>query len=552
MEIHQYLALLRHWLWLIILGGAVAAVSAFAISRFQEPVYRATSILLINESLATNDNNSFQSLQSSERLAVSFVIRLTNYEVLTESITELGLDMTADELQKAVQVNSINNSQLISLNVEGHDPQIITALANEIPQKFAEHNMAMQLERFADSKINLEDELALVAEELILAESALNTELNDGNRQLAVDRLSGNMQSLRETHSRLLQSYEDIRVAEAENLNNIIIEEYARVPEEPIRPRIVTNTLLAGMVGIMLAIGVIFLIEYLDDTVKDSSSLEHITGLNVLGIITKQNNLDKDAPPVMVTQLRSPNAEAYRQVRTNVQYVGVSQELSTILVTSPSQGEGKSTIATNLAITLAQSNNKVVLIDCDMRRPTLHRKFNLPNNVGLTNLLLSKEDDPSFIQETGTENLRIITTGSLPPNPAELIQSERMQHILDWLNEVADYIVIDSPPALVVTDSILLSQIASITMLVVAAGKTRQQSLLLAIQRIKAVDGYIAGIIINKVHARHSSYYYHNYYAYQSDYFHTNNSANDRHNMYTYAVRLSAFLLSIIHHANKY
>ena len=531
MEIHQYIILFKRWTWLIILGGVVAATVAFVVSKSQKPLYQATSVLLISEGLTTNADGGFQSLQLSERLALSYVIRLTNYEVLAESIASLGLNIDIDDLAEAIQVNPINNSQLISLSVEGYDPQIIAALANEIPQKFAERNAAMQLERFANSKANLETELTHISEDLAAAELLLIMEQNNGNEQLSIEQLNDNIVCLRETHSRLLQSYEDIRVAEAGSLNNLIIDEYARIPTVPISPRVVTNTLLAGIVGIMLAVGVVFLIEYLDDTIKDPASLEHLTGLSTIGVIVKNTVTVKNEKNslVMMNQSRSPNAEAYRQVRTNVQYVGVGRELSTILVTSPNQGEGKSITAANLAITLAQASNKVILIDSDMRRPSLHHKFNIFNNTGLTDFLLSKENNSAFIQESGVENLQIITAGSLPPNPAELIHSERMQHIIDWLHETVDYIVLDSPPILAVTDAVLLSQLASTTVIVVEAGKTRQQSLLLGIQKIEAVGGHIAGILINKVSSRHSSYYY-NYYAYQWDYHFDNNKITGRKN----------------------
>jgi capsular exopolysaccharide synthesis family protein len=266
----------------------------------------------------------------------------------------------------------------------------------------------------------------------------------------------------------------------------------------------------------MVAAGFVFLIEYLDDTIKDPISVAQITDLSTIGLIAESPLQRENEPLIMMAQPRSPNAEAYRQLRTNVQYIGVSRPLSTILVTSPNAAEGKSTTAANLAIALAQADNRVLLVDGDMRRPFLHRKFGMSNDVGLTNLLLSREDDAAFVQETAVPNLRLITSGPLPPNPAELIHSERMKHLIEWLGETADYIVVDSPPVLAVTDSVLLSQLASTTLMVVEANKTRQQSLLLALQQIEAVGGHLAGILINKINPRRSGYYY-NYYSYYTD-----------------------------------
>lgn len=544
MEIQQYITLIKRWFWLIILGGLVAAGAAFIISKTQEPVYRASSLLLISEGAAPNSGGEFQAFQLSERLAQSYIERLTNYEVLTEAIGNLGLTMDPDALHNAMQASLVNNSQLIALSIEDTNPQVAAALANEIPTVFANRNMTMQLERFANSKANLETELAEIKAELASAEAVLAAEKSNGNEQIQVEQLTDNLLRLRETHSKILQSYEDIRVAEAGSLNNIIIDEHARIPTQPISPRTVTNTLLAGVVGVMLAVGVVFLIEYLDDTVKDPDSMESVTGLSTIGIIPKYTPRAENEKLVMEAQPRSPDAEAYRQARTNVQYVGVSQDLATILITSANANEGKSTTAANLAIALAQADSKVVLIDTDLRRPSLHHKFNVPNNMGLTNLLLSKENDVAFIQETETPNLRLITSGPLPPNPAELIHSARMKDIFDWLHEEVDYLVLDSPPVLAVTDAVLLSQLASTTLIVVEAGKTRQQSLLLAARQIEAVNGHIAGLIINKINPRRSGYYY-NYY-YQSNYHYLQNDNQGGKRKQKLGSMISGFFASVL------
>ena len=276
---------------------------------------------------------------------------------------------------------------------------------------------------------------------------------------------------------------------------------------------------MAGVVGVLLAVGTVFLVEYLDDTIKDPDILEQATGLSTMGLIAEYSSQDENEALVMVAQPRSPIAEAYRQVRTNVQYVSVSRDLSTILVSSANVGEGKSTTAANLAIALAQANSKVILVDSDMRRPVLHHKFGLSNSTGLTTLLLSKENDTAFLQETNITNLWLIPSGPTPPNPAELIHSERMKQVINWLHENADYVIVDSPPILAVTDSVLLSQIASTTLMVIQASETSQQSLIRAIQQIRAVDGHIAGILFNKVDLRRSSYYYNDYYR-SNDYYH--------------------------------
>lgn len=517
MEIRHYIALIWRWAWLIILGVLIAGGSAYLISRSQDPVYKATAVLLITEG-STNTTNDYSSFQYSEQLAQSYVQRLSNHEVLTQAILNLGLRMDPDDLAKNIQVSLLNNSQLIALSVEDTDPLVATALANEIPVVFAARNMDTQLERYASSKQNLENELSDVRQELAQVETALAAAKEQNESQANLDQLSNTILQLRDTHTRLLENFEDIRVAEASSLNNITVDEHARQPEAPIRPRTLTNTLLAAVVGGMVALGIIFLLEYLDDTVKEPEVIEQTLGVGVLGFIS-QNPVGADLEKLtMQATPRSPDAEAYRQLRTNIQYVGVSRDIKTLLITSTNASEGKSTIASNLALSLAQAGHQTILVDADLRLPTLHRRFHIANNNGLTNLLLDKTGEvEAFLQPTAVTNLRLLPSGPLPPYPSEMLMSDRMQQIMNQLGEKADFVIFDSPPLLAVTDGVLLSQLVNTTLLVVETGKTRTQAMLHAVKQINAVDGHIAGIVLNKIKRQRGSYYAYAYAYYDGD-----------------------------------
>ncbi|MBK9054554.1 MAG: polysaccharide biosynthesis tyrosine autokinase [Chloroflexi bacterium] len=512
MEINQYLNLLRRWFWVVLLGALIAGAAAYYWNSSQEPVYQATAILLIREGTVINDRSS---LQYSEDLAQSYIKRLTNYEVLQQSITNVEADISPDHLGGRIQVQPINNSQLIALSVELTDPELAAALANEIPAVFAARNMEQQLERFADSKANLETELARKQAEVNSAEMALTQAESNAAAQTEIDRLTDHVLRMRDAYSRLLQSYEDIRIAEASSLNNILIDEHARTPTIPISPRTMSNTILATVVGALLVAGLAFVIEYLDDTIKDPLSMEQELDLSTLGFVPTFTYKDIKETLIMVTQPRSPIAEAYRQVRTNIQYVGVSRDLKKLLITSPNSGEGKTVTSANLAIALAQAGNRVILVDADMRRPHLHRLFGYTNICGLTNLLLGANEETSCLQITMVPNLRLLTSGPMPPNPAELLGSARMAEVATWLTEQADFVIFDSPPVLAVTDSVLLSQMVDATLLVVKGGKTAFQALAVASRRIADVNGHIAGVLLNQM-SRKNSYGY--TYYYQADY----------------------------------
>ncbi|MCA9959777.1 MAG: polysaccharide biosynthesis tyrosine autokinase, partial [Anaerolineales bacterium] len=508
MELRQYINIFRRWFWLVLLGTGIAGFSAYIFSRTQQPIYQATSVLLIMEG-SPSTTTEFSAIQSSERLAQSYIERLTNYEVLEVAIANLGLTMQAKELQESMQVSLVNNSHLIALSVKHTSPKIAAALANEIPTVFAVRNMELQTDRFASSKLNLETELNDVRAELLLAEAQLTEAQSTSNDSTVIAQLADRVLRLRDTHSRLLQSYEDIRIAEASSLNNIIIDQHARPPVSPISPRVLSNAVLGAAVGGMLSLGLIFLIEYLDDTIQEPEQIENEWGVTTIGLVPVIDTEKLDGSLVMIKSPRSLEAESYRQLRTNIQYVDASHDLKVILVTSPNPGDGKTTTAANLAISLAQMGKNVILVDADLRRPRLHQVFEVSNAQGLTNLFLEKENDEALLQSVEIPNLKVLVSGPIPPNPAELLGSPRMRSILDWLTEQADYIVLDSPPVLTVTDAILLSQIATTTLLVAWMGGTKQKLLELAMRQIRVVDGHLAGIVYNRISdKRHGSYYY--------------------------------------------
>ena len=508
MELREYVSLFWRWLWLIALGAIVAGASAFLISRSQTPIYKSTAVLLVSE--GSTNSNEYQSLQVGEQLAQSYVVRLTNYEVLEQAIANLGLDIDPLALKEEMQVSALNKTQLISLSVSHPNPQTASDLANEIPRVFTEHNIGQQLERFASSKTNLEAELAKIETELQTAEAILQTDLQkSATEQGFLEQADNNVLRLRDAHSSLLQSYENVRVAEASSLNTIVIDEAARPTNEPISPRIASNTLLATAVGGMLAVGIAFLIEYLDDTIKTPFDIEQETGLTPLGSIERMKINHAVDALVVATDPRAPTSEGFRHIRTNIQYISVDRPLRTILVTSANMGEGKSTVSVNLATSLAQSGKKVVLVDADMRRPMLHRLLEVDGSRGLTNLIIRGREDTSFLKGTLIANLRLLPAGRVPPNPAELLGSERMKEVIAWLREQADYIIFDSPPLLAVTDGAVLSQAVDTTILV-ASSQTHLPAFIAGAKKIAALESHIAGVILNKMNPRsnHSYYYY--------------------------------------------
>lgn len=210
---------------------------------------------------------------------------------------------------------------------------------------------------------------------------------------------------------------------------------------------------------------------------------------------------------------KSHIAEAYRILRTNIEFSNIDKNIKTILVTSAQQNEGKSTSISNLASTFASlENKKVLIIDCDLRNPSVHKMFNVSNISGLTDVLTGQKDIDKCIEKTKVKNLDILKAGKIPPNPSEILQSKKMRNFMEVIKEYYDYIFIDSPPVGIVTDASILAQYADGTILLVAANEADIEAVKVAKERLEGVNANILGAILNKFEVDSSSYGYYNYY----------------------------------------
>ncbi len=521
MELRQYFTVLWRWLWLIVLGTLLAGGTAYLVSRNMTPIYRASTTLLINQ--ARNPAiTDYTSLMTSERLAKTYAELLTKRPVLEEVAKRLGVEAEETKepgggaLPAAIDVRPVRDTQLIELSVESDDPQLAMEIANTLPEVFIQQNAAMQVSRFASSKENLSEQLAIIESDMEATQQAIN-DLQDSESaadQAELARLQTTKTQYQNNFASLLQSYEEIRLAEVQTMDNIVIAEPARLPRFPIKPRKLQNTLLAAVVGCMLAVGVAFLIEYLDDTIKSSEDVSQALGLSTLGAITRFSTEDEDRL-ITAAQPRSPISEAYRALRTNIQYSSVDNPLRTLLITSTDPTEGKTTTVANLGTVMAQAGLSVIVVDSDLRRPVLHQYFEASRNLGLTNALLDKSPSTDgYLQETEVENLRVLASGPLPPNPSELLNSQRMRELIERLKGEADVLLFDSPPILAVTDASILANQVDGVLLVVDAGATRQGMAQRGKEQLDKVGANLLGVALNKLsHRGRGGYYYYYYYS---------------------------------------
>ncbi len=351
-----------------------------------------------------------------------------------------------------------------------------------------------------------------------------NPGANVSNDSPLVTRLQSTLDLYQKIYLNLINSRESIRLARLQNTPNVVQIEAAAVPTSPIRPQPMQNAMLAGAVGLMLAAGAVFLVEYLDDTLKTPEDAERLLGLPLIGYVAEMQSKGKSDAEVYVSrQPRSPVSESFRSLRTNLEFSSVDKPLRTILVTGAEAGDGKTTIAANLAAIFAQGGKRVLLLDADLRRPRLHRFLGIQNRLGLTDLFrdgLGVEAVTYQWSDANSKSLSVITSGSLPPNPAELLGSRKMDSILSELTSRSDVVIIDSPPS-IVADAQLLAAKVDCVLLVVQPGKTHAGAVRAMREQLDRAGAHIVGAVFNRIPRSHGYYYgsYHYYspYYYQND-----------------------------------
>ena len=368
------------------------------------------------------------------------------------------------------------------------------------------------------SALNADYQLALRKESTLKAEAAALKEEVMKRQDMGSEYniLKREVETSRALYEGILQRLKEIGVTSGIGSNNIAVIDPAEVPEAPFKPNPKTYLLVGVLLGLFGGAGLAFLFEKLDDTVKLPEDMERLR-LATLGVIPLTRGGGGDAPPLhLITHYdpRSGVAEAYRSLRTALTFstnVGAPKVLH---MASASQGEGKSTSAINLAIGFTQLGQTVLLIDCDLRRPSLHRMLQMDAEKGLSHYLAGEAKPSEVSHPAGLPNLFVIPAGPLPPNPGELLASARMVDLLALATEKFDRVIIDSPPVLGLADALILSNLAQHTVMVVAAGKTSRAHLLASLKRLRGARANLLGGLLTMLDARETGYRYYQSYEY--------------------------------------
>jgi len=511
-DLRRQIAIVRAWLPLLVASVVLSATAAFAVSSVLPKAYEAKSTLIVGQLLSAV-NPDYSQVLVSQRLSTTYAAVATKGPTLDSVIQRLGLSVSSDELSQHVRVDAPLDSSLLTITAQDADPARAAAIANALAEQLIASSPAIQ-GRHAEFQASIDADLQATQDQFNVIQAQVET-LNGlpertAKQEADLETFDGRLVTLRSTYTTLL-AYSS---GNASSLLTVV--EPATAPFNPISPKPLLNTLLAAVLGLLVAAGVVAVAERLDDGIRDSDAVLEAAGLSTLGAILRMKGDRTRSEIYRLAALlypRSGVAEAYRTLRTNIEFASVDAPIRTLVVTSSIPGEGKTTTASNLAIVFAQAGRRVLLVDADLRKPGVHLLFDLPNTHGFTTLLRNEHMDLDVIaQATEQANLRVLTTGPLPPNPAELMGSQRMRTVLERLQAAADLIVFDSPPLQAVTDSAILSSFLDGTLLVIDATHSNRHAVRLGREALVKAGANVLGAVLNRVPARADSDYA-SYYA---------------------------------------
>ena len=333
-------------------------------------------------------------------------------------------------------------------------------------------------------------------------------------KEVQYRRLKRNQENTAKLYAKVLMRLKESDLTARLRVNNIRLLDRAVEPKKPVHPRVKLNLLVGALLGLMLGIGLAFLIETMDTSIKSQEDVELVPGLTYLGFVPRvegsgggaRSGRRREAQPdtdlIVHRNPKSQVAESSRSIRTNLLFAASGASVGRLLVTSPAPREGKTTSAINLAIAMAQAGTRVLLVDTDMRRPRVHKIFEVPGNQGITSVLVGEAQIDDVIKTTEVPGLSVLPCGPTPPNPAELCQNESFRELLDQLEQRFDRLILDSPPVMVVTDAVVLSTMVEGVLMI---ARTNQ---------VQDVGGRLLGCVLNDMDLEHRGYGYRRYRPY--------------------------------------
>lgn len=509
-DLRSYLKVLSLRRWILI-ATLLTVVGATAVVTWRlTPIYEGVALVEIQPTSTSSSEASraLEALVDPTRGLQTQVSLAQSQEALNRAARELRLSST-DDLSDALAVELQPDTQILEIRVEHERPDEARAWANAVAAAYLDFRRDSVLENSSKRREKINADIEQTQQRI----TDIDIQSEQDPAAAAGLRAERDRELVRLTA--LQASLDELPDPDGTQLSGGRIITPAELPTDPVRPKKLLNLALSLVVGSLLGLGLVLVAENLDDRLKNPEEVEERVGAPVLGYVpfVKEWSESQRSRVAISSATASGAAEAYRTLRANLRFVSLEKPLRTILVTSPVAGAGKSTTAANLAAALAQDGSKVVLVSADLRRPSIHKIFGLSNSKGIVNIL-----DPEFplieaLQEPGIPNLRLLATGGLPPNPTEILGSERFAQVLSELRKIADYVILDAPPVLGLGDSSALASKVDGILLVVRTGAVTKREVSHSVDQLRKAGGNIAGTVLNAVEAEDGyGYYYHYYY----------------------------------------
>lgn len=461
-------------------------LAEFSIQLSKAQALRKESEDLYNQ-LHMQENNP-DAIESHPLLSTNLALQRIRDQILLadQKIAELTTKYGA---KHPLMIKALSDREILNQEKAREIKRIVQTIKNQyLLAKSQEQNIANLLEGSKQEMITLNEKM--IQYDIMQRESETNRALYDA----------------------LIKNIKQQGATEHSQMVNVWVVKKAQVPEKPATPKKTRNILLGLVLGLFGGIGCAFFIEYLDNTVKSSEEVERRFRVPVLGIVGQIDEKNKNIESIIIEDPRSPTAECYKSIRSSLMLSSPEHPPKSLLITSVEPQEGKTSTSLNIARTLAQTGNKVLLLDCDMRKPRLHAILGISNRVGLSSFL-SGNTDKEIVAKLEENNLTVIPSGPIPPNPSELLGSERMANLLQGLAKKFDYIILDTPPVMSVTDSQVLSHLVAGVVMVTRAGKTNYEMLGKGLKMLQSIHAPLLGIVINGMSKKVSGdYYYGGYY----------------------------------------
>ncbi|MDP2182301.1 MAG: polysaccharide biosynthesis tyrosine autokinase [Actinomycetota bacterium] len=519
MELLDYLNVIRVRKWVIIQAVVIVTVAAIVVSLIQPKVYQGEAKVLVSEkdSGAALFGTVLPEISSQPERGLQTQVQLMQLRPLAENtVRELGLEMSPEQLLQSVAVSAIGQTNIVLLTAKASSPDRAAEVANTMAAEYVEWSRVSKRESIKAAANEVDDRLQDARGEIL----ALGRRIHQEGKS---DELAAELQIAASSYTTLAEKLEQLRINEQLEFGSGRIVSAAVVDPRPVAPEPKRSALIGVALGMILGLGMAFLYEYLDNTLKSSDEVERVFGAPVLGTIPVER-VEKGTRSRRLTIVEDPgssSAESYRILRNSLDFINFEHDIKTVLVTSAAPGEGKSTVAANLAAGLAQAGKKVVLASCDFRRPTTEQFFGVSNTVGLSDVLLGKHSLKAALQRPGDDSLLVLTSGKMPANPSELLGSRKMEALLTELSEWADWILVDSPPLLAVADPASVARWVDGVLVVSQAGVSTRDAGKKAVELLNNVGARLMGVVVwgfeeNKTGSGYGyadGYYYAGYYS---------------------------------------